>query len=79
MKKELTILKENPELDIHLEQQRATLKKVQNRKTPGHNSIHGFWLINFTSIHDRLAVQLNKCLEETGILELMMKGKTTLV
>ena len=40
MKKEL---QEGPEVDIHLESLRATIKKVPSWKTPGQYSIHGFW------------------------------------
>ena len=32
-----------------------------------------------TSIHDRLANKMNRCLEEADIPELMNKGKTTLI
>ena len=38
--KELRKLKEGNETDIHLNSQRATQKKVQNGKIPGHD---GFW------------------------------------
>ena len=33
----------------------------------------------FTSIHDRLANEINKCLQEKDITEWMSKGKTTLI
>ena len=28
-------------------------------KTPGHDGINGYWLSKFTSIHHRLAVEMN--------------------
>ena len=32
-----------PKANIRLDSLRATLKKITNWKTPGHDSIHGFW------------------------------------
>ena len=58
---------------------RATLKKVANWKTPGHDGIHGFWFKKFTFIHERLAIEIKRCLEETDILKWKTKGKTTLI
>ena len=34
-------------------------KNISNWKTPGHNRIHGLWFKKFTSIHDRLALEMN--------------------
>ena len=36
-------------------------KKISNWKTPGHEEIHGFWFKKFTSIHDGLALEMNRC------------------
>ena len=41
------------------------------------NTVSGFK--KFTSIHDRLAIEMNICLQETEILELMTKGKINLI
>ena len=69
MGKELQELKEGLEADIHLGSLRASLKKVPNRKTPGHDGIRGFWFKKFMSIHNRLVFQLSRCFEETNIPE----------
>ena len=37
--------------------------KKTNWKTPGHDGIHGFWFKKFTSIHDGLALEMNRCLQ----------------
>ena len=60
--RELEQLKEGPKVEIHTGLLKTTLKKVSNWKTPGHDGIHGFWFKKFTSIHDRLALEMNKCL-----------------
>ena len=46
---------------------------------PGHDEIHGFWFKKFTSIHDRLAPEMNKCLQRAHVTEWMTKGRTTLI
>ena len=45
----------------------------------GHDGIHGFWFKNFTSIHNRLALEMNRCLQGAKIPNWMTKGKTTLI
>ena len=54
-------------------------KKLSNWKTPGHDRINGFWFKKLTSIHDRLALEMNKCLQRAHVPEWMTKGKTTLI
>ena len=41
--------------------------------------IHGFWFKKFTSIHDRLALEMNRCLQGAHVLEWITKGKTTFI
>ena len=45
---------------------------------PGHDGIHGFWFKKFTSIHGRLVLEMNRCLQGAQLPEWMTKGKTTL-
>ena len=54
-------------------------KRISNWKTSGHDGIHGFWFKKFTSIHGRLALEMNRCLQGTQVPEWMTKGKTTLI
>ena len=61
---ELEELDEGPKAEIHTDLFKTTLKKMTNRKTPSHDGIHGFWFKKFTSIHDRLALEMNKCLQK---------------
>ena len=51
----------------------GNFKERSNWKTPGLDDIHGFWFKKFTSIHDRLATEINK----TEIPEWMITRKTT--
>ena len=46
---------------------------------PGHNGIHGFWFKKFTAIHEKLALELNRCLQGATVPEYITKGKTILI
>ena len=77
--RELEGLKEGPEMEIHVDLLRTTLKRISNWKAPGHDGIHGFWFKKSTSIRDRLALEMNRCLQDAQVPEWMTKGKTTLI
>ena len=53
--------------------------KISSWKTPGHDGINIFWFKKFTSIHSRLAQEMNRCLQGAQVPEWMTKGKTTLI
>ena len=40
---------------------------------------HGFWYKKFTSIHDRIALEMNKCLQKSHVPEWMTNGWTTFI
>ena len=75
---ELERCEEGPKLEIHIDLLKMSLKRKPNWKTPGHDGIHGFWFKKFTSIHDRLALEMNRCLQGAQLPDWMTKGKTTL-
>ena len=79
IKRELEELEEGPKAEMHTELLKTTFKKVSNWKTPGHEGIHGFWFKKFTSIHDRLALEMNKCLQTAHVPEWMTKIRTSLI
>ena len=66
-------------MEIHVDLLITTLKRISNWKAPGHDGIHGFWFKKFTSIHDRLALEINRRLQDAHVPEWMTKGKTTLI
>ena len=35
------------------------MENVQNWKTPGHDSIQGFWFRKFTPMHEMLALEMS--------------------
>ena len=54
-------------------------KKTSNWKTLVHDGIHGFWFKKFTYIHDRLTLEMNRCIQGAHVSKWMTKGKTTLI
>ena len=60
--RELERLKESLKAEIHIDLLKTT-QKISNWKTPGHEEIHGFWFRKFTSIHDTIALKMNRCLQ----------------
>ena len=77
--RELDGLEEGPQMEIHVDLLKTTLKRISNWKAPGHDGIHGFWFKKFTSLHGRLGLEMNKCLQDAQVPEWMTKGKTILI
>ena len=77
--RELEGLEEGSKAEIHIELLKKILKKISNWKTPGHDGIHGFWFKKFAPIPDRLALEMNRCLQDAQVPDWMTKGKTTLI
>ena len=46
---------------------------------PGNYEIHELWFKTFSSIHDRLAIEMNWYLEEADVPKWKTKGKIILV
>ena len=67
METELRMLERVRQGNLHADKVQATHKKLANWKTPGVDGIHGFWLKKLTSIHNRLATEINKCIQKTDI------------
>ena len=78
MRREMEGLEEGPNAKIHTDLLKTTLKNILNWKTPGQDGIYSFRFKKFTSIHDRLVLEMNKCLQRAHVPELIIKGKTTL-
>ena len=55
------------------------LGKVPNWKAPGPDHVHGFWLKTFSSLHGRIARQLQECLVRGKIPVWLTEARTVLV
>ena len=53
-------------------------KRLPNWKAPGHDGVQGFWIKKFDILHERIAHQLNKMIEENEIPSWMTYGRTVL-
>ena len=51
-------------------------KKIANWKTPGYDGIHRFWFQKSTSIHERLAIKINRGQQVADLHDGMTKEKT---
>ena len=58
---------------------RKTIQKISNWKTPGHDEIYSFRFKKSPSIQDRLALEMNRCLQGVHVPKWITKGKTTLI
>ena len=76
--RELEGLEEGPKMEIYVDLRKTTLKRIPNWKAPGHDRIHGFWFMKFTSIHGGQPLEMNRCLQGGQVHEWRTKGKTTL-
>ena len=54
-------------------------KKMKNWKTPGKDEVHGFWIKHLTSLHQKIAQQLNRLLDTATIEEWLSTEKTILL
>ena len=57
----------------------AIVKKIPNWKAPGPDGVQGFWLKNLTSLHERIAIQMNNMINNGDtIAAWLTKGRTVL-
>ena len=52
---------------------------MPNWKSPGPDLIQGFWLKNFSSLHERLRLQLKECLDSWFVPSSLTSGRTSLL
>ena len=52
------------------------LGRMSNWKSPGPDLVQGFWLKNFSSLHDRVRLQLKECLDSGFLPSWLTRGRT---
>ena len=57
------MLKKQEKIDITTGSLKKILGRMPNRKSPGPDLVQGFWLKNFSSLHERVRFQLKECLD----------------
>ena len=66
-------------ITISLEDTKRQVNRLPNWKAPGPDGISGFWIKNCTSLHEKISIHLNDCLEAGSVPNWMVEGKTTLL
>ena len=77
--KEEIVIDQQQDLVITVEKVKSVLAKIPNWKSPGPDLVQGYWLKNFTSLHERIAYQLNDCLKQGNVPSWMTRGRTVLI
>ena len=61
----------------------GSLKKILGRmpnwKSTGPDLFHGFWLKSFSSLYERVRLQLNECLDSGFVPSWLTRGRTSLL
>ena len=52
---------------------------MPNWKSPGPDLVQGFWLKNFSSLHDRARLQPKECLDSWSVPSWLTRGRTSLL
>ena len=52
---------------------------MPNWKSPGPDLIHGFWLKNFSSLHEWVMLQLKECLDTRFLPSWLTRGRASLL
>ena len=72
-------MQEQENIELTADKMEKMLKKMANWKAPGPDLVQGFWLKNFRSMHGRMLIQLNECLNKGNVPNWMTKGRTVLI
>ena len=62
------MLKKQQQIDITRGSLKKILGRMPNWKSPGPDLVQGFWLKSFSSLHERVRLQLKECLD-SGLVD----------
>ena len=71
--------KNQERIDITTGSLKKILGRMPNWKSPGPDLVQGFWLKNFSSLHERVRLQLKKCLDGEFVPSWLTRGRTSLL
>ena len=78
MENELGELTVQDDIHIEIKKVRKQIRKMPNWKSPGPDGVQGYWVKNLSNLHNSIALQLDRCLQENNFPEWMVTGKTLL-
>ena len=66
--------------DIHIEikKVRKQIRKMPNWESPGPDGVQGYWIKNLSNLHNSIALQLDRCLQENNLPKWVVTGKSLL-
>ena len=73
------MLKKKEQIDITTGSLKKILGRMPNWKSPGPDLVQGFWLKSFSSLHERVRLQLKECLDSGFVPSWLTRGRTSLL
>ena len=73
------MLKKQEKIDISKRSMKKILGRIQNWNSPCPELVHGFWSRIVSSFHERVRLQLNKCLDSGLVPSWLVRGRTSLL
>ena len=70
-------LKKQEKIDVTTGGLKKILGRMPNWKSPGPDLVQGFWLKNFSSLHERVRLQLKECLDSGFVPSWLTRGRTS--
>ena len=78
LRKEVNVKKQE-RIDITTGSLKKILGRMPNWKSTGLDLVQGFWLKNFSSLHERVRLQLKACLDSGFVPRWLTRGRTSLL
>ena len=72
-------VKKQEEIDTTTGSLKKILGRMPNWKSPGPDLVQGFWLRNFSSLHERVRLELKECLDSGFVPSWLTEGRTSLL
>ena len=72
-------VKKREKIDITTGSLKEILGRMPNWKSPGLDLVQGFWLNNFSSLHEKVRLQLKECLNSGFVPNWFARGRTSLL
>ena len=78
LRNEVTVKKQE-KIDITTGSFKKIFGRMPNWKSPDPDVVQGFWLKNFSSLHETVRLQLKECLDSGFVPSWLTRGRTLLL
>ena len=79
VEKELECVTQQGNINITKENVFIHLRRMPNRKAPGSDGLHGFWLKKFISLYQAMVKYLDGCIKTGDVSNWMVESRTVLI